>query len=86
MKLLCLKSKRTGMYFRFREYCDDGYGELVANQSFNSADSLPTFFDNVEQFRAIGKRDHEDVPSEIEIVEVEININPLEPKHNYWAS
>ena len=77
-------SKKTGRYFKFEEYCDDGYGMYLDSISFAYMDphTLPTFFAThiVEAFLKGDDRwallstfkDHE--KEEIEFVPIKISI------------
>ena len=46
MEFVAFKSKRSGRYFKFDEYCDDGYGEYIDSISYPfTADDLPFFME-----------------------------------------
>ena len=49
MKLYAIKSKKTGRYFRFEQYAEDGWGKYedcinVKDNGIFYADDLPSFF------------------------------------------
>ena len=80
MKLYAVRSKKTGRYFRFREYADDGWGkyedDVFVNkdgQFYPDGSELPTFVsaDLLQDRSHYTFRDHEE--QEVEMVEFELS-------------
>jgi len=73
MKLFAVRSKKTGYYFRFEEYCDDGWGKYediitVKKDGQLYPDDLPTFFhDNILNRSHYDFKNHTN--DELELVE-----------------
>jgi hypothetical protein len=70
LKLFAAKSKKTGRWFQWHEYADDGYGKYEDSGLANfGPDDLPRFFSKyeVEHIGPVGLfKDH--IPAEVEFV------------------
>ena len=50
MILYAIRSKKSGRYFKWIEYCEDGFGAFEDNVYSNfKPDDLPTFFSQYEK-------------------------------------
>ena len=71
LKGFVFRSKKSGNYFRFEEYCDDGYGKYEDHISLDhfsgGAESMPTVF-GTDELPIPGFADHD--RSEIEAVPI----------------
>ena len=68
------RSKKSGDYFRFEEYCEDGYGkyeDTISLKYFSGGDSLPTIF-STDQFPIYVFKDH--LPADVEAIPITISI------------
>lgn len=70
-----VRSKKTGWYFHFEQYCDDGWGNYEDNVHTIGSDDMPTLFsegqiDNLKNLLPF--RDHE--LDELEPVKVTFTI------------
>ena len=76
MKLYAVRSKKTGWYFQFVEYAEDGWGKYEDHINVNKngdfySDDLPTFVSaDFFQRAHYDFKDHEE--QELEIVEFEL--------------
>lgn len=50
MYIYAIRSRKSGRYFKFEEYCDDGYGEYIDSISYPfEANDLPSFLSKREK-------------------------------------
>jgi len=76
MKLYAVRSKKTGRYFQFEQYAEDGWGKYEDNITVNKdgdfySDDLPTFVPaDIFKRAHYDFKDHE--KHEVEIVEFEL--------------
>ncbi len=70
-KCFVFRSKKSGRYFVFQEYCSDGYGMYEDNLSWITVETMPTIF-GTDRLPAIEFKCH--THEEIEAVPVTILI------------
>lgn len=74
IQLFAARSKKTGNFFKFKEYTDDGWGEYHASITKNDIEDgeLPDMLSSPKLF--IGKF-FEHTPDEVEIVPFTVNFD-----------
>lgn len=85
-KMYVLRSKKSGKFFKWVEYSDDGWGKYVDDISKISPEDIPSFFNEYTMFQTnirreatspwMSLKDH--TPDEVEIVVVDMVLTRLE--------